>query len=52
MIVGEQELADGVVTVRPLRAEFGDDTSQQTVARADLVAHLSTTAHSARKHAS
>jgi histidyl-tRNA synthetase len=38
VIVGEQEQADRVATVRPLRAEFGAD--QQTVPRADLVAHL------------
>ncbi|MEO6628853.1 MAG: His/Gly/Thr/Pro-type tRNA ligase C-terminal domain-containing protein, partial [Aquihabitans sp.] len=38
-IVGEQELADGVVTVRPLREEFGAE--QISVARADAVPHLS-----------
>lgn len=38
VIVGDQELADGVVTVRPLRAEFGAD--QDTVPRPDLVGHL------------
>lgn len=37
VIVGEQEQADGVATVRPL-AEFG--AAQQTISRADLVAHL------------
>jgi len=38
VIVGEQEQADGVATVRPLRAEFGAE--QVSVPRADLVAHL------------
>ena len=38
VIIGDQELADGVATVRPLRADFGGD--QQTVPRADVVAHL------------
>ncbi|CAN5640805.1 histidine--tRNA ligase [soil metagenome] len=38
VIIGDQELADGIATVRPLRHEFGTD--QQTVPRADLVAHL------------
>lgn len=38
VIIGEQEIADGVATVRPLRATFGGD--QETVARARLVAHL------------
>ena len=38
VIIGDQELADDVATVRPLRAEFGSD--QQTISRADLVAHL------------
>jgi histidyl-tRNA synthetase len=37
-IVGEQELADGTITVRPLRAEFGEH--QEAVPRAGLVAHL------------
>jgi histidyl-tRNA synthetase len=39
-IVGDQELADGVVTVRPLRHDFG--APQQAVPRPDLVAHLTT----------
>jgi histidyl-tRNA synthetase len=39
VIVGEQELADGVVALRPL-ADFGAD--QLVVPRADLVTHLST----------
>jgi histidyl-tRNA synthetase len=39
VIVGDQELADGTVTVRPLRAEFGEH--QDAVPRAGLVAHLS-----------
>lgn len=38
VIIGDQEEADGVATVRPLRHDFGGD--QQTVARADLIAHL------------
>ena len=38
VIVGDQEVIDGTVTVRPLRAEFGDH--QDAVARADLIAHL------------
>ncbi|MBX3313515.1 MAG: histidine--tRNA ligase [Actinobacteria bacterium] len=38
VIVGDQEVADGVATVRPL-AEFGAE--QTTVPRADLVAHVS-----------
>lgn len=38
LIVGEQEAADGVATVRPLRHEFGGD--QQRVARAHVVDHL------------
>ena len=41
VIVGESELADDVVTVRPLRVEFGAE--QQTVSRADLVARLQRT---------
>ena len=39
VIVGDQEVADGTATVRPLRAEFGDH--QEAVPRAGLVAHLS-----------
>lgn len=39
VIVGEQEVADGVATVRPL-AEFGAE--QTTVPRGELVAHLAT----------
>ncbi len=38
VIVGDQELADGVATVRPLRAAFGAE--QETVPRSELVAHL------------
>ncbi|NLD76118.1 MAG: histidine--tRNA ligase [Acidimicrobiales bacterium] len=38
VIVGDQELADGVATVRPLRAEFGAE--QTTVPRPNLVDHL------------
>ncbi len=38
VIVGEQEVADGVVTLRPLRGEFGAE--QRTIPRADLVAAL------------
>lgn len=38
VIIGHQEVSDGVATVRPLRTDFGGD--QQTVPRADLVAHL------------
>ena len=38
VIIGEQELAGAVGTVRPLRAEFGAE--QETVGRADLVTHL------------
>lgn len=37
VIIGDQEVADGVATVRPL-AEFGAD--QTTVPRPDLVGHL------------
>jgi histidyl-tRNA synthetase len=40
VIIGDQELADGVATVRPLRGEFGSD--QATVPRSGLVAHLAT----------
>jgi histidyl-tRNA synthetase len=40
LIVGDQELADGVVTLRPLRAAFGAE--QTSVPRADVVAHLRT----------
>ncbi|HYI60850.1 MAG TPA: histidine--tRNA ligase [Acidimicrobiales bacterium] len=43
LIVGEQEVADGVVTIRPLRGEFGAE--QRAVARADLVAALRTPRH-------
>lgn len=39
VIIGEQELADQVVTVRPL-AEFGAE--QQTISRSHLVPHLRT----------
>lgn len=39
IIVGDEEVADGIVAVRPL-AEFGVD--QHTVARTDLVTHLHT----------
>ncbi len=38
VIIGDQELADGVATVRPMRHDFGGE--QHTVPRADLVAHL------------
>jgi histidyl-tRNA synthetase len=38
LIVGDQEVADGVVTVRPLRGEFGAE--QVTVKRADIAQHL------------
>ena len=38
VIIGEQEQADGVATVRPLRQDFGG--AQETVSRAELVAHL------------
>lgn len=38
VIIGEQETADGSAAVRPLRDAFGGD--QQTISRADLVAHL------------
>ncbi len=38
VIIGEQEQADGVATVRPLRGEFGSD--QESVARTALVDHL------------
>ena len=41
VIVGEQEQADGVVALRPLRTEFGAD--QEVVARDDLVRHLAKT---------
>lgn len=47
VIVGEQEVADGVVTLRPLRGEFGAE--QRTVPRADLVAAL--TAREGPSHA-
>jgi histidyl-tRNA synthetase len=36
LIVGEQELADGVVTVRPLQGEG----EQEGVGRADVVDHV------------
>lgn len=38
VIVGDQELADGTATVRPLRASFGEH--QDAVSRTDLVPHL------------
>jgi histidyl-tRNA synthetase len=38
VIVGDQEQADGVATLRPLRAEFGAE--QTTVPRAELVERL------------
>jgi len=38
VIVGDQELADGTASVRPLRTSFGSD--QHSIARPDLVAHL------------
>jgi histidyl-tRNA synthetase len=38
LIVGEQEVVDGVVTVRPLRHDFGGD--QTTVPRSDLIGAL------------
>jgi histidyl-tRNA synthetase len=38
VIVGDQELAEGVATVRPLRGDFGDD--QVAVARVELAPHL------------
>jgi histidyl-tRNA synthetase len=38
VIVGEQEVDDGVVTVRPLRHDFGGD--QTTVPRSDLIGAL------------
>ena len=38
VIIGDQELEEGMVTIRPLRAEF--DADQSRVARADLVDHL------------
>jgi histidyl-tRNA synthetase len=38
VIVGDQEVADGTATVRPLREAFGHD--QAAVRRADLAAHL------------
>ncbi|MCB1039782.1 MAG: histidine--tRNA ligase [Acidimicrobiales bacterium] len=40
VIVGDQEVADGTATVRPLRGEFGDH--QDPIARAQLVSHLQT----------
>ncbi|MEZ5139041.1 MAG: histidine--tRNA ligase [Acidimicrobiales bacterium] len=40
VIVGDQELADGTATVRPLRVGFGDQ--QDAVGRDDLAAHLAT----------
>lgn len=43
VIVGDQELADGTATVRPLRGEFGDH--QAAVPRADLVQHLTALIH-------
>lgn len=38
LIVGDQEVADGVVTVRPLREEFGAE--QRTVPRRDIIRTL------------
>ena len=38
VIVGDQEVADGTATVRPLRGEFGDH--QDAVARGALTTHL------------
>lgn len=38
VIIGDEELAQGTVTVRPLRGEFGSE--QSTVTRADLIDHL------------
>ena len=38
VIVGEQEVADGVVTIRPLRHDFGGD--QTTVPRSDVIGAL------------
>ncbi len=40
VIVGEQEVADGVVTIRPLRHDFGGD--QTTVPRSDVIGALTT----------
>lgn len=38
LIVGDNELADGVVSVRPLREEFGAE--QETIPREHVVAHV------------
>ncbi len=43
LIVGDMEVEQGVATVRPLREDFGAE--QTTVARADLVAHLTAQLH-------
>ncbi len=39
LIVGDQEIADGRVSVRPLRAEFG--AAQESVPREAVVDHVS-----------
>jgi histidyl-tRNA synthetase len=40
IILGEDEVAAGTVGVKPLRGTAGDDRSQETVERNQLVAHL------------
>jgi histidyl-tRNA synthetase len=40
VIVGTNELDEGTVVLRPLRAERTEGTGQQTVARPDLIDHL------------
>jgi histidyl-tRNA synthetase len=40
IIVGEDEVASGVVTLRDLRGQAGDDRTQETVGRNQLVDHL------------
>ena len=40
VIIGTNELADGTVVVRPLRAERREGTGQVAVPRSDLISHL------------
>ena len=40
VMVGEQEVAEGTVTIRPLRGDDGEDRTQRTVPRSDLVAEV------------
>lgn len=40
VIVGAEELSNGVVTLRPLRESGGEKTEQETVVRSEIVARL------------